>query len=80
MKKVTCSDLGGPTSCEVQIIGSTPEEMGKNCQEHVMEQVEKGDDAHQEAVLNMQSLSLEEQQEKIAAYMEICKGAFKESN
>ena len=77
MKKVICSDLGGPESCEVEIKGNTPQEMGKNCQEHVMEEVEKCDDAHQEAVENMQSMSPEEQQEKFAEYMKICEDAFK---
>ncbi len=57
MKKITCSDLGGPSDCEVEIKGNTPEEMGKNCQEHVMEEVENGEDAHQEAVENIQGLS-----------------------
>ena len=77
MKKITCSDLGGPTDCEVEIRGNTPEEVIKNCQEHVMEEVEKADGAHQEAVENMQGLSPEEQQEKFAEYMKICDDAFK---
>ena len=79
MKKVVCSDLGGPVNCDVEIKGNTPEEMGKNCQEHVMEEIQKGDNDHQEAVENMQGLSPEEQQEKVVAYMKICKDAF-ESN
>ncbi len=77
MKKVICSDLGGPAECEVEIKGNTPEEMGKNCQEHVMEELGKGDGAHQEAVEIMQSLSPEEQQEKFTEYMKICADAFK---
>lgn len=77
MKKVICSDLGGPAACEVEIKGNTPEEMVKNCQEHVMEEVENGDDAHQDAVENMQGLSPEEQQEKFAEYMQVCTDAFK---
>lgn len=77
MKQIFCKDLGGPESCEVEIKGNTPEEMGKNCQEHVMEEIGKGDSAHQEAVENMQNLSPEEQQEKFAAYMKICADAFK---
>lgn len=72
MKKVTCSDLGGPASCTVEITGNTPEEMGKNCQEHVMEEIEKGDSEHQEAVENMQNMSPLEQKEKFSAYMKIC--------
>jgi len=77
MKKITCSDLGGPSVCEVEINGNTPEEMAKNCQEHVMEEVGKADSDHQEAVENMQSLSPEEQQEKFSEYMKICSDAFK---
>jgi predicted small metal-binding protein len=77
MKKIICSDLGGPSECEVEIRGNTPEEVGKNAQEHVMEEVEKADSAHQDAVENMQGLSPEEQQEKYAEYMAICVNAFK---
>jgi len=55
MKKITCSDLGGPESCEVQFRGDTPDDVVKNCQDHMMEEVEKGDSDHQDAVENMQS-------------------------
>jgi predicted small metal-binding protein len=77
MKKIICSDLGGPAECEVVIKGNTPEEMVKNCQEHVMEEVEKADSSHQDAVENMQGVSPEEQQEQFAQYMQICTDAFK---
>lgn len=77
MKKITCSDLGGPSECEVEIKGNTPDEMVKNCQEHVMEEVENADDSHQEAVENMQGMSPEEQGEKFTEYMQICNDAFK---
>jgi predicted small metal-binding protein len=77
MKKITCSDLGGPESCVVEFRGDTPDAVVKNCQEHVMEEVEKGDSDHQDAVENIQGLSPEEQQEKYAEYMEICTNAFK---
>ena len=76
MKKITCGDLGGPTSCDVEIKGNTPDEMAKNSQEHVMEEIENGDADHQEAVENMQGLSPEEQHEKVTEYMEICEEAF----
>lgn len=76
MKKIICSDLGGPTGCEVEFKGNTPEEVIKNCQEHVMEEIENGDSAHQEAVENMQNLSPEEQQEQVAVYQKICADAF----
>ncbi|MCB9812202.1 hypothetical protein H6778_00935 [Candidatus Nomurabacteria bacterium] len=77
MKKIICSDLGGPESCEVEIKGNTPDEVAKNCQEHVMEEIGKGDSDHQDSVENMQSMSPEEQQEKFAEYMKICEDAFK---
>jgi len=77
MKKIMCSDLGGPEECEVEIKGNTPEEVVKNCQEHVMEEVEKGDDNHQSAVENMQGLSPEERQEQVDHYVQICEEAFK---
>ena len=77
MKKITCGDLGGPESCEVQFRGDTPDDVVKNCQDHMMEEVENGDSDHQDAVENMQGLSPEEQQEKYAEYMEVCADAFK---
>ena len=77
MKKVTCADLGGPESCVVQFRADDPAAVVKQCQEHVMEEVEKGDSAHQDAVENMQGLSPEEQQEKYTEYMEVCEDAFK---
>ena len=77
MKTVTCKDLGGPATCEVEIPGQTAEEMGKHCQEHVMEEIGKGDSAHQEAVEAMQNLSPEEQKEKFAEYMKVCEDALK---
>ena len=77
MKKITCSDLGGPESCEVEFRGDDPAAIVKTCQEHVMEEVDKGDSDHQDAVENMQGLSPEEQQEKYTECMEICADAFK---
>jgi len=77
MKKITCSDLGGPESCEVEFRGDDPAAIVKTCQDHMMEEVEKGDSDHQDAVENMQGLSPEEQQEKYTEYMEICADAFK---
>lgn len=77
MKKIICSDLGGPAECGVEFRGDTPDDVVKNCQEHVMEEVAKGDSAHQDAVEDMAGLSPEEQQEKFAEYMQICADAFK---
>lgn len=77
MAKVICSDLGGPEECTIEITGQTAEEMAKNCQEHVMDEIHKGDEAHQEAVENMQNISPEEQKEKFTQYMEFCRSSFK---
>ena len=60
MKKTTCRDLRGP--CDVEILGETPEEMGKNSKKHVMEMVQQGDEPHMAAIESMKSLSPEEQQ------------------
>lgn len=76
MKKITCSDLGGPSSCAVELRGDTPDAVVKNCQEHVMEEIEKGDSDHKDAVESMQGLSPEEQQEKYVEYMQVCTDAF----
>jgi predicted small metal-binding protein len=76
MKKIFCGDLGGPEECEVEIKGNTPEEVVKNCQEHVMEEIEKGDSDHQDAVENMQGLSPDERQEQVDTYLQVCADAF----
>lgn len=77
MKKILCSDLGGPETCEVEIRGNTPQEVVKNCQEHVLDEVEKGESTHQDAIENMQGLSPEERQEQIDEYVQVCANAFK---
>jgi predicted small metal-binding protein len=77
MKKIICSDLGGPESCEVEFRGDSPDDVVKNCQDHIMEQVEAGDSDHQDAVENMQGLAPDEQQEKYSEYLQVCTDAFK---
>lgn len=72
-----CRDLGGPEECVVEMRGNTPEEVVKNCQEHVLEEVEKGDSNHQDAVENLQGLSPEERQEQVDGYLQTCADAFK---
>jgi predicted small metal-binding protein len=44
MKRLTCRDLGGP--CDAEFAADSFEEIGKKSQEHVMEQMQKGDAAH----------------------------------
>lgn len=59
MKKTTCRDLRG--ACDAEITGATPEEMGENSKNHVMEMVQAGDEAHMAAIESMKKLSPEEQ-------------------
>lgn len=58
MKEMTCRELGG--ACDAIITGSTPEEMGENCKQHVMELKAAGDTSHDEAMAKMQNMSMEE--------------------
>jgi len=44
MKTLTCRDLGGP--CDAQFTGESFGELGKKSHAHVMEQMQKGDEAH----------------------------------
>ena len=80
MKEVTCSDLGGPATCDVVIVGVTAEEMGENCKKHVMEQVQAGDAEHQAAIHVMMGLPPEEQQKKFAEYLQVCEVSIAERN
>lgn len=59
MKKFTCKDLGGP--CNTEIMGNSFEEIGKKSHEHVMEQINGGDEAHRIAANKMMSASPAEQ-------------------
>lgn len=60
MKKLICSDLGGP--CDAEITGETFEELGTASKNHVMDMVMKGDADHMAAVEKMKNASPEEQQ------------------
>ena len=60
MKKTTCRNLRG--ACDTMITGNTPEEMGENSRQHVMEMVKSGDKNHKAAIDSMMKLSKEEQQ------------------
>ena len=59
MKKLTCQDLGGP--CDAAFTGESFEEIGKKCREHVMEQMQKGDEAHLSAANKMKNATPEQQ-------------------
>ncbi|MCH7738504.1 MAG: DUF1059 domain-containing protein [Chloroflexi bacterium] len=60
MKKTTCKNLGG--TCDAEIQGETPEEMGEKSKQHVMEMMQSGDQDHKAAVEKMMQLSKEEQE------------------
>ncbi len=66
MKKLTCRDLGG--ACEAEIMGSSFEEVGKKSREHVMEQINRGDEAHKVAMDKMRNASPEEQASMMAQF------------
>ena len=67
MKKTTCRGLRG--ACGVEIQGETPEEMGENSRQHVMEMMQTGDEDHKAAVESMMQLSQEEQQQWFEDFM-----------
>ena len=59
MKKTNCKNLRG--SCDYEITGSTPEEMGEKSKQHVMRMVAEGDAAHKVAIESMMKLSSDQQ-------------------
>lgn len=70
MKKLLCKDLGGPSECTAELTGETFLELGESSKKHVMEMVQGGDAAHQQAIERMMNLSPEEQQKEFASYQE----------
>jgi predicted small metal-binding protein len=66
MKKLTCRDLGGP--CDAEFTGESFEEIGKKSREHVIEQMQKGDEAHLSAANKMKSATPEQQRALMAGF------------
>jgi predicted small metal-binding protein len=66
MKKLTCRDLGGP--CDMEITGDSFQEVGKKSRDHVMEQINNGDEAHKAAADKMRNASPEEQKSMMAEF------------
>ena len=66
MKKLTCRDLGGP--CDVEISGDSFQEIGKKSYDHVMEQINNGDEAHTAAASKMRNAAPEEQNAMMGEY------------
>ncbi len=66
MKRLTCRDLGGP--CDAAFTGESFEEIGKKSREHVMERMQKGDEAHLSAANKMRSATPEQQKALMAEF------------
>ncbi len=60
MKKTTCRDLRG--ACDAEITAETAEQMGENCKQHVLQEIQEGDTAHKEAVEKWMQVPKEEQE------------------
>ncbi|MAF14142.1 MAG: DUF1059 domain-containing protein [Parcubacteria group bacterium] len=59
VKKITCRAMGG--ACDHEITGETADEMIQKSQQHGMEAVNNGDQAHMEAMEKMKNMSPEDQ-------------------
>ena len=66
MKRLTCRDLGGP--CDAEFTAGSFEEIGKISREHVMEQMQVGDQAHLSAADKMRTATPEEQKGMMAEF------------
>ena len=66
MKTLTCRDLGGP--CDAQFTGESFGEIGKKSHAHVMEQMQKGDEAHLSAANSRRSATPEQQNAMMAKF------------
>ena len=66
MKRLTCKDLGGP--CDAELTGNSFQEVGKKSYEHVIGQINAGDEAHKAAAAKMKTSSPEEQKSMMAEY------------
>ena len=61
MKRVTCRDLGGP--CDAELVANSFEEMGNKSRQHVVEQIQAGDEIHKLAADVMTKASPDQQQQ-----------------
>ena len=66
MKKLICRDLGGP--CDEELTGESFQEIGEKSYNHVMEQINNGDEAHKTAAAKMKNAPPEEQKSMMAEY------------
>ena len=63
---LTCRDLGGP--CDAEFAGKSFAEIEKKRHAHVMEQMQKGDEAHLVTASNMRAATPEQQQAMMAEF------------
>jgi predicted small metal-binding protein len=66
MKRMTCRDLGGP--CDAVFTADSFEELGKKSHEHVIDQMQMGDEAHLLAANKMRNATPEEQKNMMAQF------------
>lgn len=66
MRRLTCRDLGGP--CDAELVASTFEEMGNLARQHVVEQIQAGDEDHKLAADRMTEATPERQSAKMAEF------------
>jgi predicted small metal-binding protein len=66
VKKLTCRDLGGP--CDAEVTGNSFEEVGKKSHDHVMEEINRGDEAPRAAAEKMRNASPEKQEAMMAEF------------
>jgi Protein of unknown function (DUF1059) len=59
MKRLSCRDLGGP--CDAELVADSFEEMGNTSRQHVVEQVQAGDQDHQLAANKMMEATPDQQ-------------------
>lgn len=63
MKRLTCRDRGGP--CEAELLADTFEKMGNIGRQHVVEQIQAGDEDHKVAADKMTEATPDQQKAMI---------------
>jgi hypothetical protein len=66
MKKLSCRDLGGP--CDAELIADTFEEMGNKSRQHVVEQIQAGDEDHKVTADKMTEATPDQQKAMLAEF------------
>jgi predicted small metal-binding protein len=58
MKKLNCQDLGGP--CDAEFVADSFEEIGNKSRQHVVQQIQAGDESHKLAADKMTKASIDQ--------------------